>query len=85
MPTIVGAVLGWFTARGLELPADAEAQLTGFLMWLATAVYYVAVRLAETYLSPKFGWLLGLAKQPSYEPTLEPEVTIEFGTSSEQL
>ena len=33
---------------------------------LSTSFEQVIVRLLETYVSPKFGWLIGLAKAPAY-------------------
>jgi hypothetical protein len=44
--------------------AEFEAAITGVLTAGFSAVYYVAVRLLEQYVTPKLGWLLGLAKSP---------------------
>ena len=69
VPIIVGAVLGWLTTRGLTLDDQFEAALTAVLTAVFAFVWYLLVRLAETYLSPAIGWLLGLAKSPdSYSP-----------------
>lgn len=64
VPIIVGSVLGWFTSANIPLDAEFEGTLTALLTLLFTAAYYVAVRLFETYISPKIGWLLGYAKSP---------------------
>ena len=64
VPIVVGAVLGWLTAANLPVDPDFEGTLTTLLTALLTALYYVAVRLFETYISPKLGWLLGYAKSP---------------------
>lgn len=66
VPLIVGAVLSFFVTRGIALDPEFESSLTVALTAAFTGVYYLAVRLFEVYVSPKFGWLLGLAKQPEY-------------------
>lgn len=65
VPSIVGAVLAFLTARGIELDAEAAANLTGFLTALLGGLYYVVVRLIERK-HPKAGVLLGKAKTPEY-------------------
>lgn len=65
-PIIVGGVLGWFTTAGIALDPEFEGALTLAVSGLFAGLYYLAVRLFEIYVSPKFGWLLGLAKQPDY-------------------
>ncbi|UXN31025.1 hypothetical protein [Glutamicibacter sp. M10] len=64
VPIIVGSVLGWFTAVNIPVDPEFEGALTVLLTLLLTTAYYVAVRLFETYISPKIGWLLGYAKTP---------------------
>ena len=64
VPIVVGAVLGWFASVNITLDPKFEGQLTALLTTLLTVIYYVAVRLFETYISPKIGWLLGYAKTP---------------------
>lgn len=68
-PIVVGAVIGWFVAVGIQLDPEFEPALIVVVTAAFQAVYYVAVRLFEKYVSPKFGWLLGLAKEPAYDPT----------------
>ena len=65
VPIIVGGVLAWLAARGIT-PLDSEmhTNLTAVLTVALSGLYYVAVRLLEVYVAPRFGWLLGLAKQP---------------------
>lgn len=65
VPSVVGAVLAFLAARGIELDAQAAANLTGFLTALLGSLYYVVVRLIERK-HPKAGVLLGKAKQPEY-------------------
>ena len=66
VPLIVGGVISWLTAHGIS-PLDTSLQdnLTLVLTVAFTGLYYVGVRLLETYITPKFGWLLGLAKTPT--------------------
>jgi len=68
-PIIVGSVVGWFVTLGVPLDDKFSGLLTLVVSGILSAVYYVAVRLLETYVTPKFGWLLGLAKTPvAYTP-----------------
>lgn len=71
VPIIVGAVLGFFVTRGIELDPDFEASLIVALTAGFNGIYYLLVRLFETYVSPKFGWLLGLAQTPKYNEEIE--------------
>ncbi|MFK0082710.1 hypothetical protein [Glutamicibacter sp. NPDC090743] len=64
VPIVVGSVLGWFAGANIPLDPEFEGKLTALLTLLFTTAYYVAVRLFETYISPKLGWLLGYAKSP---------------------
>ena len=66
VPWIVGAVIGWFVSRGIELDPSVETGLTMALTGGASALYYVVARFLETRVSPRFGWLLGMDKTPTY-------------------
>lgn len=72
VPWLVGTVAGWVSALGLTADKELEPTLTAALtLGLSlgfAAVYYVGARLLELYVTPRFGWLLGLAKRPVYEP-----------------
>lgn len=69
VPIVVGAILGWLTASNIPVDPELEITLTAALTAAFSAVYYLLVRLFERYVSPKLGWLLGLAQQPtSYKP-----------------
>lgn len=72
VPIVVGAVLGWFASANITLDPEFEGQLTALLTTLLTVIYYVAVRLFETYISPKLGWMLGYAKSPDSYSKDEP-------------
>ncbi|MFP7833148.1 hypothetical protein [Marisediminicola sp. LYQ134] len=65
VPTIVGAVIAFFVGRGITLDSEFEVAFTTLLNVGFAAIYYIAVRLLETYVAPKLGWLLGLAKTPA--------------------
>lgn len=67
VPWVVGAVIGWFVSRGIELDPSVETSLTMALMGGSSVLYYVVARFLETRVSTRFGWLLGLDKSPSYE------------------
>lgn len=66
VPIIVGAVISFFVTRGIELDPDVEASIFVVLTGAFNGLYYLVVRLFEVYVSPKFGWLLGLAEAPEY-------------------
>lgn len=69
--TIVPFVVGWFLAQlaaaGLNLDPDAGRQLTEALTLLLGGLYYAAVAWLERRYK-WFGWLLGIARRPDYEP-----------------
>ena len=65
VPVIVGAVLSWFVSIGITLDAQFEVLFGTLLTAIFTSIYYVAVRLLETYVTPKFGWLLLFPKTPA--------------------
>lgn len=61
VPAIVGLVITLALRAGLDLHGYAPEITT-----VVTALYYSAARLAEEYVSPRFGWLLGVAAKPHY-------------------
>jgi len=67
VPIIVGAVIGWATTQGIALDPEFEVSLILAITAAFQGIYYILVRLFELYVSPKFGWLLGLAKAPEYK------------------
>lgn len=64
VPLVVGGVLSLAVAINVPLDPEFEQLLTALITAALTALYYVVVRLFETYISPKLGWLLGYAKSP---------------------
>jgi hypothetical protein len=65
VPIIVGAVISFAVSSGITLDEQFEPLLGSALTLAFSGLYYIAVRLLETYVTPKLGWLLGLAKSPS--------------------
>lgn len=66
VPILVAFIVNILGTNGIVIPEDASAGLTAFLSALAAGLFYLIARLLETHANPKFGWLLGLAKQPEY-------------------
>lgn len=64
VPIIVGTVLGWAALLGIDVDKEFEPLLGALLTGAFGGLYYVGVRLLEVYVTPKLGWLLGLAKSP---------------------
>ncbi|WNI20295.1 hypothetical protein [Actinacidiphila sp. ITFR-21] len=63
VPIIVTVLAAWLAHAGIHINSVAVS------MWLGSAfgsVYYAALRWAETRLSARWGWLLGLASPPRY-------------------
>lgn len=68
VPVLVGQIMTWLAAIGiLDTTGEISAQLIASFTLLFTTLYYALVRVLETKLSPKWGWLLGAAKAPEYK------------------
>lgn len=65
VPWLVGLIVGWLASLGIDLDPQLETSLILLVTTIAGALYHVVIRLAERA-KPKFGWLLGSAKQPVY-------------------
>ncbi|WP_378144826.1 hypothetical protein ACFJGV_15215 [Cnuibacter sp. UC19_7] len=65
VPLVVGAVVSYLVSKGVTLDEQFEPLLGTALTVAFSGLYYIAVRLLETYVTPKLGWLLGLAKTPT--------------------
>ena len=72
VPYLVGLTLSWLATTGLELDSEFKSNLTAVLTAALGTLYFIVVRALETYVAPKFGWLLGLAKAPVYVQTQTP-------------
>lgn len=70
-PIAVGFVVSFFTTRGIEVDPTLAASVGAGIGAVAGAIWYGLVRLFEVYVSPKFGWALGLAKAPEYPTTTQ--------------
>jgi hypothetical protein len=66
VPMAVGAFLSWLTTLGFQLDTGIEAQLAVALTALFSGAYYWVARKIEQRF-PRYGWLLGVAKQPDYK------------------
>ena len=64
VPIIVGWIAAAFVAVGIEPNQELLDSVSALLSAIFAGAYYVGVRAFETYISPKFGWLLGVAKAP---------------------
>jgi hypothetical protein len=65
IPIIVGFVLGLPVADALGITEDQATQAVGSVI---AAVWYIGVRCLEVYVTPRLGWLLGVAAAPEYQP-----------------
>lgn len=72
VPGAISAVLAWAAAR-YDVVVDENTAAGGisFIVTIVLAVYYALVRFLEVRY-PKFGWLLGIPKQPGYGPGVPP-------------
>lgn len=66
VPIIVGAIISFLTAKGIEIDESSIAGLTAFMTALFSGVYYLVVRLLEKKY-PQVGILLGRVKTPDYK------------------
>ncbi|MFD5864346.1 hypothetical protein ACFWGP_05305 [Agromyces sp. NPDC127015] len=67
VPYLVGLAVTWLASIGLNLDPDITAAAAAQLTVLVGSLYYLAV----AWLERKwrwFGWLLGVARKPVYEP-----------------
>lgn len=67
VPILVGTVLAWI-GKELGIELDSPELKTGFTV-LVIAIYYAVARTLEKRWA-FMGYLLGVPKQPSYEPHL---------------
>jgi hypothetical protein len=64
IPLIVMFLSDLIVKHGFTVPFWFAGAVAGAV----AALYYAVVRLLERYVEPRFGWLLGHAKQPAYLP-----------------
>lgn len=69
--TVVPFAVGWLFTQlarlGLHLPAGTDEELTASLVLVIGSLYYAAVAWLERRYK-WFGWLLGIARRPEYQP-----------------
>lgn len=65
VPVIVGSVIAWLAARGINVDAQTSAAAVTALTGVIILAYYTIVRLLERKF-PKIGVLLGSTKKPEY-------------------
>lgn len=63
VPLLVGALAAALAHAGIGVDSAAA---TAWLGTAFSAAYYALFRLLEAHVSPKWGWLLGLARPPAY-------------------
>jgi hypothetical protein len=78
VPMLVALVTSWLVKLGID-PGPYQDLLSQLAGGLVATLYYVAVRFFETHIKPKFGWLLGYAKQPTYDAPAAPSETSPTG------
>jgi hypothetical protein len=66
VPYIVSAAASWLIAKGIDVSPEASAAAVTALTLVIGNVYYVVVRKLEQKW-PQYGWLLGVAVQPTYQ------------------
>jgi len=66
VPLIAGFVITSLLAVGVDLGTEGTVALNAFLTSLISALWYIVFRFAEQKINPNFGWLLGIAKGPTY-------------------
>lgn len=64
---LVTLLIAWLgSTLGVHLPDGTSDQLAGALLIVAIALYNLAVIWLSAHVSPLFGYLLGIPKQPTY-------------------
>lgn len=67
VPVVVGQLLTWLATKGvLDETGEISAALVSLFTVVFTSAYYALARLLEVFVSTKFGWMLGIAKAPTY-------------------
>jgi len=63
VPVIVGALITILTKIGADVSSESLELLIGSIV---TTAYYTMARILETKVAPRFGWLLGAPRTPTY-------------------
>lgn len=75
VPVVVGLILTGLAKVGFDLP---DGLVTEVVATVVITLYYFVVRVLETNVAPAWGWLLGKANAPKYDP-LGPSSVYEPG------
>jgi len=74
--TVVPLVVGYFAATPIVTVFGlSDESVTSLVTVVMTALYYLLVRLAEQYILPPAGWLIGYASAPVYVAPSQAGVT----------
>lgn len=82
VPSLVGLLVSWLAVRGFALDPEAQAGIVTVLTTAIITLYYALVTLLERKVNPAFGWLLGVAKAPTYDATSKLDDASPTGESS---
>lgn len=63
VPVLVGSAVSWLAVRNIHVDSSVVASFT---VWLVTVGYYLTARICERLVDSRFGWLLGVPGEPSY-------------------
>jgi hypothetical protein len=80
VPALIVYLIGLVTENfGPIINEDTKAQLVALGYFAAFVIYYLIVRLLETYVTPHFSWLLGDLRKGLTAPVYaEPTVPVEI-------
>lgn len=67
VPIVIGWIVGVLAAINIPVEPEIQAGAVLSLSTVAASLYYIAVAWLERQW-PWFGWLLGVARNPVYEP-----------------
>lgn len=79
VPWLVGYILALAAKANLPLPESLAVEVVSIALG---GLYYAVVRVLETRGKNAWGWLLGLASQPTYEATAKADETSPTGESA---
>lgn len=82
VPSFIGLVVSWLAIRGFDLDLETQAALITALNTLLITAYYALVTFLERKVNPAFGWLLGMAKAPTYDATSKLDPSSPTGESA---
>lgn len=69
VPGAVGGALAWVARKtGFIIDEQTQAMAVTAVAGVAFGLYYTAVRVVETYVTPKFSWFLGDFRKGRTEP-----------------